>query len=146
VTNSRPCGSAILVVDDDEGLRACIGAVLRAAGFGVELAADGHEALAAAREHVVQAVVLDICLPGLSGYEVCKRMRQMPATQNVLLVALTGYGQKEDQLRTSEAGFDRHFVKPTDPHRLVEVIDEWSQSQAVAATTASKRTLRAGVE
>src|SRR5439155_4003368 len=76
VTDSRPCGGGILVVGDDEGLRTSIAAVLGAAGFGVELAADGHEALAVAREHLVQAVVLDVCLPGLSGYEVCRTLKE----------------------------------------------------------------------
>ena len=80
MTDSRPCGGGILVVGDDEGLRTSIAAVLGAAGFGVELAADGHEALAVAREHLVQAVVLDVCLPGLSGYEVCRNSRKRDPT------------------------------------------------------------------
>ena len=54
-----------------------------------------------------------------------ERMRALPATRDALLVALTGYGQKEDQQRATEAGFDRHFVKPTDPRVLVELIAGW---------------------
>jgi len=91
------------------------------------------QALACVPVFAPQIVVLDIGLPVLSGYEVAKRMRQMPATRDALLIALTGYGQKEDQLRAKEAGFDRHFVKPTDPRVLVELIAEWPQQQAAVA-------------
>jgi DNA-binding NarL/FixJ family response regulator len=118
VTNSRPCGGGILVVDDDEGLRAWIAAVLRAAGFGVELAADGHEALAAAREHLVQAVVLDICLPGLSGYEVCRALKEERPELPILFVS----GERVesfDRVAGLLIGGDDYLVKPVAPDELL---------------------------
>ena len=57
----------------------------------------------------------------------------MPTAQNVLLIALTGYGQKEDQQRAMEAGFDRHFVKPTDPQKLVDLIAQWPAQPSAEA-------------
>ena len=74
-----------------------------------------------------EVVLLDIGLPEIDGYEVARRLRQLPATRDALLVALTGYGQAEDQQPRREAGFDHHFVKPTDPHRLVELIAQWQR-------------------
>jgi CheY-like chemotaxis protein len=59
-------------------------------------------------------VLLDIGLLGMDGYEVAQRMRQEPALQNVMLVAVTGYGQESDHQRSEEAGFDHHLVKPPD--------------------------------
>ena len=81
-------------------------------------------------------VLLDIGLPHMSGYEVCKRMRAMPATQHALIVALTGYGQKEDQRLAQEAGFDRHLVKPTNPDALAALIATWEPASPASATRA----------
>jgi len=118
-------GRRILIVDDNEDAAESIARFLELEGHEVKTVGDGPQAIACVPVFAPQIVVLDIGLPGLSGYEVAKRMRQMPATQNVLLIALTGYGQKEDMQRAMEAGFDRHFVKPTDPQKLVELIAQW---------------------
>ena len=67
-------------------------------------------------------VLLDIGLPGMNGYEVAKRLRTFPETRQVLLIALTGYGQKEDRARSKAAGFDRHLVKPVEPETLNKLI------------------------
>jgi CheY-like chemotaxis protein len=69
-------------------------------------------------------VLLDLGLPGMSGYEVCRRLRGGHFANGPLVVALTGYGQDEDRRRTREAGFDRHLVKPVDPEELREVLAE----------------------
>jgi len=73
-------------------------------------------------------VVLDIGLPGLDGYEVARRLRRLPQTERALLIALTGYGQANDQRQAEEAGFDAHYVKPTDPGVLVARIQAWRES------------------
>ena len=88
---------------------------------------DGMQAIACVPVFAPQVVVLDIGLPVLSGYEVAKRLREMPATRDALIVALTGYGQKEDKQRALESGFDHHFVKPTDPHALTALIARWTR-------------------
>ncbi|HUG24640.1 response regulator [Piscinibacter sp.] len=134
-------GRRILIVDDNQDAAESVAQYLQLEGHEVKTVGDGMQALACVPVFAPQIVVLDIGLPVLSGYEVAKRMRQMPVTEQALLVALTGYGQKEDQLRAMEAGFDRHFVKPTDPRKLVELIAEWSSQRAdgpagqVASTT-----------
>jgi signal transduction histidine kinase/DNA-binding response OmpR family regulator len=118
-------GRRILIVDDNEDAAESIARFLQLEGHEVKAVGDGPQAIACVPVFAPQIIVLDIGLPGLSGYEVARRLRQMPTTQNVLLIALTGYGQKEDQQRAMDAGFDRHFVKPTDPQKLVELIAQW---------------------
>jgi DNA-binding response OmpR family regulator len=68
--------------------------------------------------------LLDIGLPKLSGYEVCGRIREQPWGQEVVLIAATGWGQEEDRLRSHDAGFDRHLVKPVDPGTLMMMLAE----------------------
>ena len=74
-------------------------------------------------------VLLDIGLPLLDGYEVARRVRQMGQMENVLLIALTGYGQKEDRQTAFEAGFHHHFVKPADATALLNCIKEWRNAK-----------------
>ena len=105
---------------------------------------DGTQALASIPVFAPQVVVLDIGLPGLSGYEVARRIRTMPAMNKALLIAVTGYGQKEDQIRAIDAGFDRHFVKPTDPRVLVELIASWPANKATADKAEAAEESKAG--
>ena len=81
---------------------------------------DGFAALKAVDEFHPHAIVLDIGLPGLDGYEVARRVRG--SKTDVVLIALTGYGQESDRERSRRAGFDHHFVKPTDPRTLCDVL------------------------
>ena len=67
-------------------------------------------------------VVLDIGLPEMNGYEVARRLRELPQSKDIWLIAMTGYGQDSDRLRSSEAGFDYHLVKPVDPQKLEELL------------------------
>jgi len=78
-----------------------------------------------ARVYAPHVVVLDIGLPGLDGYAVAQRLREMEQTRDALLIAVTGYGSKADQDRAANAGFDRYLVKPADPRTLVEIIGRW---------------------
>ncbi|HEV7915256.1 MAG TPA: response regulator [Albitalea sp.] len=132
-TTAAVMGRRILIVDDNQDAAESIAQYLQLEGHEVKTVNDGLQALACVPVFAPQIVVLDIGLPVMNGYEVCKRMRKMPATQKALLVALTGYGQKEDQLRAIDAGFDRHFVKPTDPRVLVHLIAEWPALSNVPA-------------
>jgi CheY-like chemotaxis protein len=120
-----PGALRILVVDDNRDAAEGTAAVLEMEGHEVRMAADGEAALAAASDFLPDVVVLDIGLPLLDGYEVARRLRRAPATQSVFLIALTGYGQKEDRQAAQDAGFDRHFVKPADPAALLACIHEW---------------------
>ncbi|HEX6704923.1 MAG TPA: response regulator [Albitalea sp.] len=125
-------GRRILIVDDNQDAAESIAQYLQLEGHEVKTVGDGLQALSCVPVFAPQIVVLDIGLPVMDGYEVARRMRRMAATQEALLIALTGYGQKEDQVRAMEAGFDRHFVKPTDPRVLVQLIAEWRPDHAEA--------------
>ena len=85
------------------------------AGHEVRTAHDGQGGLDAAVEFRPDVVVLDIGMPGLTGYDVARRLRATPGFRHTVLVAVTGWGQAEDRRRTAEAGFDHHLVKPVDP-------------------------------
>ncbi|HEV3261493.1 MAG TPA: response regulator [Gemmataceae bacterium] len=112
----------VLIVDDNEDAANSLAMVLGLKGHEVFLAYDGPSGLEAARAHRPQAVVLDIALPGMDGHEVARRLRGLEETRDVLLVAMTGYGQAEDQRRSREAGFDVHLTKPVDPSEVQEVL------------------------
>jgi CheY-like chemotaxis protein len=112
----------VLVVDDTPGSAEILAALLRKLyHLDARIATDGPSALALAQEFSPQVVLLDIGLPGMSGYEVARRLRQQPRFYDVLLVALTGYGADEDRRRSKEAGFDEHLVKPASTSALREL-------------------------
>lgn len=102
----------VLVVDDNVDAADSLGMILRLNGHQVAIAHDGPGALAAAESFQPEAVLLDIGLPVLDGYEVARRLRRSDAGAGLLLVAVSGYGQEEDRLRSREAGFDHHLTKP----------------------------------
>jgi signal transduction histidine kinase len=122
----------VLVVDDNADAAQTVAIYLELAGHEVCTAADGREALEAARRFQPQAVLLDIGLPGMDGFDVARALRRLPQSRDALLVALTGYGRPDDALRAIEAGFDEHFVKPADLDRLLQRLDQWLQSTAHA--------------
>src|SRR5438105_2366461 len=105
----------ILLADDNSDFASSLAAVLEARGHEVRVAHDGAEALAAAAGFNPDFAFLDIGMPKVHGYEVARRLRDMPATSECVLVAVTGWGQEDDRRRAREAGFDRHLVKPVDP-------------------------------
>ncbi len=111
----------VLVVEDNADAAEMLQIALELGGHRVVLAADGPAGVESARRERPDAVLVDIGLPGFDGYEVARRVRAAlgPA---VLLVALTGYGQPEDQQRAVEAGFDVHLVKPIDPEELAVLV------------------------
>ena len=73
-------------------------------------------------------ILLDIGLPGLNGFEIAKQIRLQPALKNIVLIALTGYGQESDRLRSHEAGFDYHLVKPSDFSKVLQILATVSES------------------
>jgi CheY-like chemotaxis protein len=108
----------VLVVDDNEDAAESLAALLEISGYEVRTAFDGLAALAVAFEFTPDAVILDLGMPGLSGYEVASRLRADERTRNAILVALTGWGQDDERRKTREAGFDHHLVKPIEPGAL----------------------------
>jgi CheY-like chemotaxis protein len=110
----------ILIVDDNSDAAESLAALLRLDGHIVATAFDGHEVFTAARSLAPQVVLLDIGLPGMSGYEVAQRLRELGSTAR--LVALTGYGQPEDRERAQRAGFHHHLVKPVNLGALAQLL------------------------
>jgi CheY-like chemotaxis protein len=123
----------ILIVDDNRDAAESIATFFRLQGKTVCTVFDGQRAVDEASEFEPDVVLLDIGLPLLDGYEVARRLRQLPATRSSLLLALTGYGQTRDRARAEAAGFDRHFVKPADPAALLSAVSVWLNARAGAA-------------
>ena len=126
----------ILIVDDSEDGAESLAMLLQCDGHETHKAHDGLAAIAAAERLRPDAVLLDIGLPGLNGYEVCRRIRREPWGKDLLLVALTGWGQEEDRHRSRDAGFDAHMVKPVDFDALLNLLGSIpSASDAEPATS-----------
>ncbi|MEO8203798.1 MAG: PAS domain-containing protein [Betaproteobacteria bacterium] len=104
----------VLIVDDNRDAADSLAAILDIMGHATEVAYDGRSALARVEARHFDAVLLDIGMPGLNGYEVAQRIRKLPQGGSLLLVALTGWGQEEDRRLAADAGFDRHLTKPVD--------------------------------
>ncbi|HEY0886778.1 MAG TPA: ATP-binding protein [Ramlibacter sp.] len=113
---------SVLIADDNRDALESLAALLAMHGHEVHVAADGSEALAQAERVRPDVVLLDIGMPGLTGYEVARRIRASDWGQQMLLVALTGWGQAEDQARAHAAGFDHHITKPIDLERLLGLL------------------------
>jgi PAS domain S-box-containing protein len=120
----------VLVVDDNQDAAHSVAMLLRLWGHEVRLASAGPQALEMAADYQPEVVVLDIGLPGLNGYEVARRLRQLPASRGALLIAVTGYGQLEDRQRSEGAGFDYHLTKPVDPEALQRLLASPSRAPA----------------
>jgi PAS domain S-box-containing protein len=114
----------LLVVDDNRDFAATLATLLEVAGHEVRTVHNGTAALPAAAIYRPHAVLMDIGLPGMSGYEVAKQLRSQPEFARTMLIALTGYGQEEDRLRLVEAGFNKHLVKPISPAELLQTINQ----------------------
>ncbi len=121
--SSEVYGRRVLVVDDNVDAAESTAAFLRLEGHEVKAVHDGVQALASLKVFDPHVVVLDIGLPGLDGYAVARQLRERGDTNHVLLIALTGYGQKEDRARAAAAGFDYHYVKPADPREIQAAIE-----------------------
>ena len=115
-------GVRVLVVDDNVDSAQTMAQFLGILGYETLTEHDGLAAVSAAASFRPDVVVLDIGLPHLSGHEVAKRIRQGPGGSEVLLIALSGWGRAEDREKSSQAGFDRHFVKPVELDVLMEVV------------------------
>jgi CheY-like chemotaxis protein/two-component sensor histidine kinase len=104
----------ILVVDDNHDSAESLGMLLRLLGDDIRVVHNGKAALDTVREWRPEVMLLDIGMPGMSGYEVARQIRRMPELRGVMLVAQTGWGQEQDYRLSKEAGFDHHLVKPVD--------------------------------
>lgn len=114
----------ILIVDDNLDGAQSLAAMLKMMGNDTCTAYEGLEGLDAAERFRPHVILLDIGLPKLDGFEVCRRIRQQPWGKNMVVVAVTGWGQDHDRRRSQEAGFDQHLVKPANLPALTKLLAE----------------------
>jgi two-component system, sensor histidine kinase len=113
----------VLIVEDHDDSRTTLRMLLAMAhGHTVLEAADGYSAIQTALDERPDAALIDVGLPGLDGYQVARRLRELTGPDAMLLIALTGYGSDEDRAKAKDAGFDMHLVKPVDSAELARVL------------------------
>lgn len=113
----------ILIVEDNQDSADSLKMLLEALGYDAHLVYDGEAAVRAAAALRPDVILMDIGLPGLNGYDAARQIRAQSAGTRVLIVALTGWGQEADRLRSAEAGIDHHLVKPLDLAVLEQILD-----------------------
>jgi CheY-like chemotaxis protein len=121
-------GLSILVVEHLPDAADSMSLLLEQWGYKPAVVYNGKQAIEIAPTLFLDVVFLDIDLPDLSGFEVARQLRQSPTTASSLLVAISGYGRKEDIRRCKKASLDHHFLKPVDPEIIGEVLISWKQS------------------
>ncbi len=114
----------VLVVEDNMDAAEAMAILLRELGHEVVAVNDGREAVDAARAFRPDIILLDIGLPGIDGFELARRFRELPETRAIKVIAVTGYGQAADRARSKASGFDLHLVKPVDPDKLARALLE----------------------
>jgi two-component system CheB/CheR fusion protein len=129
VLGPEPTAARILVVDDNRDAADTLVSLLELMGNETRAAYEGSHALDDAEAFRPDVVLVDIGLPGISGYEVAREIRRRPWGKTTVLIAVTGWGQDEVRRKTAEAGFDRHIVKPAEPEMLLRAIEELRRSR-----------------
>lgn len=120
----------VLVADDNVDAAESLAALLEILGHEVRTAHDGASAIELAESFRPDLILLDIGMPDLNGYEVCRRIRERPWGRDVFLIALTGWGQEDDRRRSLASGFDQHLVKPLDPAALEKALATGAKPRA----------------
>jgi CheY-like chemotaxis protein len=125
-------GKHILVVEDNPDARETLGMLLELAGHRVETAGDGATGLEKALALQPEIALVDVGLPRMDGYEVARRIRAHECGKEMLLIAVTGWGQESDRQRSFAAGFDFHLVKPVDLEKLNQLLSKVSAVDTAA--------------
>ncbi len=125
-------GVRVLVADDNRDAADSMACILDMSGNAVLIAHSGQEALRLAQQARPQAMILDIGMPDLNGYEVARQIRQQEWGKRILLIAVTGWGQAEDKIRSRAAGFDHHLTKPVDIDLVERLLREFELPQSAA--------------
>jgi DNA-binding response OmpR family regulator len=123
----------VLVVDDELDTAITLGLVLKRMGYNVITAYDGLDGLRWAEDITPYAVLLDLGMPGMNGFELAREIRKTSWGKKVKLIAVTGHGEADDRARSAEAGFDLHMVKPVSRSSLADVLGPPEQDAAQAA-------------
>jgi len=132
-TGAPLSGHRVLVVDDNCDSADSLGILLNLAGADTHVAYDGPSALSAIPVHRPDVVLLDLGMPGMDGYAVASRIREDPRYRQLTLIALTGWGQEQDRLRSLAAGFDYHLTKPVDLDALQALLNSLESTSKIAA-------------
>jgi signal transduction histidine kinase len=119
---SRPLSSRVLIVDDNQDAANSMAMLVEALGGRSRAAYDAAAGLDALTEFGPDVVVLDIGMPGVDGYEMCRRIRLRPSGRHIVVIALTGWGHPQDKQRALDVGFDAHLTKPVDPAAFQELL------------------------
>ena len=135
----------ILVVDDEKDLTALVSLHMKMAGFEVLTASNGEKALDLSREEKPDLIILDLMLPKIDGWQVCERLRQDIATQDIPVIMLTARAETEDKLKGFEAGADDYVTKPFSPRELVARVKR-VLARAEAEPIIPKRYIKGKVE
>ena len=118
----------VLVVEDDPEINELIGAYVELSGFSCRRVTRGNDAIREALKHPPILIVLDVMLPDLDGFEICKRLRLDPRTATVPIIMLTALDQSEMRARALQCGVTEYMTKPFDPDRLMAAIRKWTHS------------------
>ena len=115
----------VLIVEDNRDAADSLRLLLALAGYEIEVAYTGSEGLERARRFHPEVALCNIGLPGgMDGYALARALRGRQDTAGIHLIAISGYGQEEDQRQARESGFDRHLIKPVDPAALLKLLEE----------------------
>jgi CheY-like chemotaxis protein len=133
-------GRRVLIVDDNRDAAESLALLLEMTGHQPRVVLDGPAALDLAPAFRPDLVFLDIGMPKLDGYEVARRLRQLPGLEGVTLVALTGYGQEQDRRRAQEAGFDAHCIKPVDYATILDLLKAPERGARAASPSPARGT------
>lgn len=116
--------NTLLIADDESGIRSLVRMTLESDSYAILEASDGPEALELARKHKPGLVLLDVMMPGLSGFEVCRALKDDPDTSGITVVMLTAAAQESQVKEGEAAGADGYFTKPFSPVTLLRKVDE----------------------
>ncbi|MDC7677678.1 response regulator [Asticcacaulis machinosus] len=123
----------ILIVEDNEALAQTTGWIVEMFGHDYRFSHDAGSAIATAADYKPHVIIMDIGLPGMSGYDLCRQMRADPALSQTIFIAQTGRSEPEHRQMAEDAGFHHHIVKPANIEKLQALLDDIAQSLSSAA-------------
>ena len=121
-----PIAQRVLVIDDNVDAACTLSTLLKLNGYEVDVTHDGKQGIEQIKAFRPKFVLLDLGMPGMDGYETARTIRSLPGGSDIVLIAITGWGQSADRTRTKDFGFDYHFVKPVDSSALQELLGNLS--------------------
>lgn len=119
----------IMIVEDNEALAQTTGWLIEMIGYDYKLAANAKEAIASYLEYKPDVLMIDIGLPGMNGYDLCRELKSRPELSKAVFIAQTGWGESEHRRLTAEAGFDHHMVKPLYLEALESLLGEIAKTR-----------------